>query len=704
MDRFKRRMMDSIPNEYNLLFPETYDLFLQFEISNYKKLLQSARQTFTNDMQMLGVNMPKLMLLDKYKRNYEFSTAIYNLSLFYDMSRMVYNETPIEQILSFSYGHFVDRYADLSDVANKAIAENKQFYTPSYGYRTQSASNTLRGRVVDYSDNLQSTYLALSTAKYQLDSILVSLRGPLAGTSLYQEINELKKELDATDQFFGSFTYNIVGLSEDQAFDYYKNYAGNYLRGEGYFNDLLKPENNFNLQQYEENFSDHLSRSDYRAKGLDISRLLNKEDFNHSLAEAKRMIARIEPDARLIQKKMILRIRNQINNRIEQVTKERKLVIKGIEGELAFWKREAGLDTTTFELAGLAYLRNLLTDDGNEEFSQKWAELRFIQSLLQDSTTDMSLELILLTIEVTKAQLQDWLDETTDLIDRVRAEALSQISYLQENSRLTRYDPNPDLTIFFDELRNSATAIDESVFAAFDAIVEKLSLSKDLLEDLTKQKKELKQELKNIDQLYAAKNLIQSRNNAVNLAGIAELTVHLLHSLSRETKDTTIQLQDTTKVDYTIIEKPTAEREVSRSLSGISLAPISKTIIRKEDPVWLSKASFDSIITNEAANAIFLGLLHQQLYAIDGSPAFTKEGMVTLTTKMINLVATIKENQKAIDRKKILDEKITFSDHFPTIKATVGLLGVVINTPFSPDSKLGDKASLRDALKIATDG
>lgn len=707
MDRFKRRMTDEIPNEYNLLFPETYDLFLQFEISNYKKMLQSARQTFSNDLQSLGLNMPKLLLLDKYRENYQFSTEIYNLSLFYDMTRMVYNENPVEKILSFAYGHFVDRHSDLTNIVNDRIADNRLFYTPSYGYNTSPANKVLRKKVLGYSKNLRESYTAVNTAKLQLNSALQELRSDLKGTAFFHDVVELKEKLDSIDQLLLLFNYNYQGPSGQMAYDYFENYAGNYLVGKGYFNDLLNTSNTFNLKEYEENFSKPLTEGDYRAKGLDIVRLLEREPFDDALDKSIESMNFIQEEAREIKRAMILRRRNRVKAGAKQVIEEREILVRGINEELQFWKDRLGLDTTHFELAGLAYLRNLLIDNADGDYAYQWENLGLINNLLHDTTMNMQLDVILLNLELTKEEVFDWITGIRELLDNVRMEVLQQIENLEERnrSRLDRYLPNPVFALDFQEMRDAINRVDDNEFQVFDKVVEKLVKGKEIVAVLQTQQKSIRGEIKSIDQLFAEKTLIESRNNAINLAATTELAVHLLYSLSREIqKDVVVRIQDTTKVNYTIKEVMPNQIEFSRSLDSISISPVQETFLRPEETMWLDKSAFDSLTNDEVRNAVFLGLLYQQLASISGSPTFSTEGLAAITTKLINSVEQIKQNQGHIDRKKILNEKITFRDYFPFIKTTVELFTVVIETPFIRGRDLRDKVVLTDAVKVAKEG
>ena len=65
MQNFEEKLQE-VP-ELGILFPKTEEFLENIELANYKTLLISARGAFTTDLDNLGLNLPKLLTLDKYK-------------------------------------------------------------------------------------------------------------------------------------------------------------------------------------------------------------------------------------------------------------------------------------------------------------------------------------------------------------------------------------------------------------------------------------------------------------------------------------------------------------------------------------------------------------------------------------------------------------------------------------------------------------
>ncbi len=712
MDRFKRRLTTSEPNEFSVLFPNTYDLFLQFEIANYKKLLQNARPIFANDLQNLGLHLPNLLKLDKYKELLNYSTEVYNLALFYEVTRLIYNEQPIEDILVTSYQQMRRRSQDMNEIINLQLADTiLQKKTFALADTTASRKgqistlqklyNPLPSKVTSYTQQVQIAYDDLEKAtillKNYLDNLLPQVDQKTA-PQLYHRIQDLRSRLGSQDgKIAARFNYNVPKIQvPKKAFDYFQHYAGNNLQGKGYFGYYLE-EKGGDFTDYENFFSEDLTEKAYVARGLELTRLMVEENFDSILTDWRGLLAEISPQARNIQEQIILRRRAKLDTLIQQVNTLRTAIETGINDELNAWKSQGLSDTTNVDLAALRYLGKLI----NNQTQELWLTLSELEQALDDpSFFTMFLEAAgLSTNDVLQLRA-----EGDREIRRVYQQCMDRIAKLKkQNPQFTR----PDNAGFdnYNRVRLQAVSFDPSDFTALTAVDNTLAAGVNQMQQIASDKNDLKYNLIRLDQNYAPDNLTKARRTSSDLATALELSVHLLYSLKKEVVEVRPSLQDTTTAQYTIITRDVGGRVDSSVV-------INKPLIRpdtigsaRQQVDWLKKESFDSLMLDPQGRAIFLGLLYQQLKSLKSSPDLSAEGLATLTTKLINTIYGIQSDRNALDKKKLSGDRISFKDYYPFIQTTVDLFSTVVETPIYKDTSLAQRIpTLGSVTKVAQQG
>jgi hypothetical protein len=120
MQNFEEKLQE-VP-ELGILFPKTEEFLENIELANYKTLLISARGAFTTDLDNLGLNLPKLLTLDKYKA-LETNSDIFNLLTVYSMVDLVYRGMAIDTIVPLTFQKFKERERELNKTRNIALAE-----------------------------------------------------------------------------------------------------------------------------------------------------------------------------------------------------------------------------------------------------------------------------------------------------------------------------------------------------------------------------------------------------------------------------------------------------------------------------------------------------------------------------------------------------------------------------------------------------
>lgn len=113
MDRMKENITIKHP-EFAILFPNTLTMLTNFEVKQYRSLLDFSRTSFLADLDNMGIAFPKLFDLEKYKILAD-DPNVYNISLIYDIANKVYEDTPIDSVMLHLYTRLDKRIDDLDN-------------------------------------------------------------------------------------------------------------------------------------------------------------------------------------------------------------------------------------------------------------------------------------------------------------------------------------------------------------------------------------------------------------------------------------------------------------------------------------------------------------------------------------------------------------------------------------------------------------
>ncbi|MEZ5038844.1 MAG: hypothetical protein R2828_03100 [Saprospiraceae bacterium] len=659
MDRFKQRMVESVPNEYSTLFPKTYDLFLQFEISNYKKLLQSARPSFLSDLQYVGLNLPKLLQLDKYQGVLDYSPAIYNLSLFYNMSQLVFTDHTIEDIMPFAFRHLSNRHTDLSEIVNLSIAASIEDSSQVKTFRKER--NDLERQIKAYCEKAAATYQLLGDSHVDLvngiDELLDSI--DLYGPDLKTRLDQMKETLQFGWAPISRLSYDIPGHGIQEVFGFYSKYATNNLNGQGYFGDQIN-DNDPGFDKYEDQFSERPSDKAYIARGLELTRLLLKESFDERFRQEQDLLAEVLPQIKEVKKEVLLLQKRELNNRVKVIFQLRDTLLSGLDTEIDFLKSKKVDESSNIDLAALVYLKKILS---NEYKSQEtWTKMESILRMMRSGRTLNPEQIQRNDPTLTPEKIRFYLEDAGRQMNRIHQETMLRLDSLSATSARLRHEPSPILRQF--------AAIQENLYAIDETQLKSLDQIQANLDEISAQRDALGAHYTNIDRLVAkmdttfcAPSLSKSRDNAQHLASVIELATHLLFSFKKETTNSTQEL------------------------------------------VWLDKSTYDQLMSDEFTRSIYLGLLYEELRTLKGTPAITKEGLATISTKLINTIFEIKNGKAAIQTKKAQSDRLTFEDYYPLIKTTVDLINTVVETPVFKGKALKEmEPALATISKISSEG
>jgi len=297
------------------IFPAVVEQFEYIDIAYSNSFVERVRQAFFEDLQLLSIRLPSLMLDDQYFEVLREDPIAYNLLSIYTITGMVQNGVPIQEVMPVTHNFLYNGYEESEKSLNLAIAK-KSFETADYQ------------RLIQLSKSLDA----------QIDAI-------------YSGLESIENQLlDTIEAFENSFAdAPIVTHFLDDA----SNNLGVILNGKNNkFSLRLLPElltgelnqdrivNYSSIESYDNFFGTEISPVEWRATGLDLARKLNgtwyrDETIADLLFDWNQQL--IEFDAAT--QKWLLANRPESATRIlEKVTTQRTALKQVIIEELDFWK------------------------------------------------------------------------------------------------------------------------------------------------------------------------------------------------------------------------------------------------------------------------------------------------------------------------------------------------------------------------------
>ena len=663
--------------EMQTLFPNTLRIFLQFNVYNYKKLLQNARPSFAADLDLLGQNIPKLLDLDKYQSLLNHSAEVYNLALFYEISRMVYQDKPLETILLQSYRSVAERQQHLGEIVNLQLAKKLG--------ANNSTIQALQNEITYYSDSLQNITNILTGFAGSLKTTLRNFNqqiSPDTDPLLFRQTNFLDNQFTDVKNITASphYMFKQPGGKVLYAPDYFKEFAVNYLGGTGYYGIYLE-ETNPSLSAYNSVFSERPDRVHFVAKGLELTRVLLHENYTDNLQKQLYDLDNLNTAAKELTKKIILKKRLTTENRLLHQLSLRTQVALGIEEEVTRWESNGFPVKTNMDVAALQYLNNLL-DSVNQA---PWNRLYAVKGLMEiglpigeafssEDLTPEAFELLLATAD--------------DDLRMVYQTALARIDTLK------KYNPgfptvvNQHFSTYLNE-RDSFLKVDEKDLGGISDFDEKFKTAQQQISGLSNSVALIRTQIDQIEKANCSPALLKARKNAGDLKMALEFTIHLLYSLKERQGPDTLFYRDTTLVQYQIKNARAVNQDSTMTFTKQEITKGTGSIGGNKVK-WVSRAQYDSLLTNPTSEDAFLGLLFSRLRSIEHIPGLSSESLPVLTTKLFNAIFSLESERLNFNKKKQTGVKLEFRDYYPFLKTTIGALNTVLQTPIYHGHSLAD--------------
>jgi len=405
-NRFKENLDQ--PSELTVLFPNTKKLLYQFQISNYKTLLSNARESFTVDLDNLGLNFPQVLELPKYKELYN-SPEVYNLALIYSIANLAYREVPVESILISTFQKLQDRQRQLDKSINLTLAKaimnpltpvektnkKKEILEPSINRGSELP--LLKKYVEEYLLEIdKSKYAILESTKvlgseleneryafmFSIDPKQISDNKDRYGLQLKDIWNTNRNNLHYTGipRFFNDRTIllNNRSYTENQYLDFYRKTIFSNLERKDYYGYLLEDADK-NIEDYALHFKNNPEEEkEILARGIAGCRNLLNEDIEKVLSEKLEELKLLSTEVREIKTDLLqFDLENQTwAKQIGAFGIKANLLRASITEEINFWQPATELDFSDRQIAALAYLRAILDSDiGISTFQEIYAKI-----------------------------------------------------------------------------------------------------------------------------------------------------------------------------------------------------------------------------------------------------------------------------------------------------------------------------------------
>lgn len=681
------------------LFPNTAQLFNQFELDNYRFILDNAKTVFTSDLSNLGLSIYQVFELQELKDKFKYSSELYFAALVLKMINMVYLDVPTDTIFINSYLALENQ----ADILSLQLQKNTA---------AALANDTIRrGAIIAsyqaYTSILDKSVSALGTQIKTLNTIIGVLREEVPYTHpLYQQIWEASNNLN---NLRGQIQSWQPGFHEKSI------HLKNQLRGIPSEDFILS---NSQLKNYDRFFSSESDLPIERiSKGLGALNQQLKSQEIQLIRDWKNNADYLNKIVLDLQSKWLLHKNADLQGRALRCFLAYQTLERALQAEINWWAKST---RTQGPLLALQFLQNTLQQDSI--LGLKYQNLR--QYLLQDQTNFTLLKNDLPTLE-DALQNRYWPLMMTQ-VEALKAgkDTLRFLSLQEDAGTFQAAFPNftrlfsqkqtindlDQLENYLDSLQNYFPSIPQSTPAkgqdqAF--LNPYLSILDSLLNYSQLEQEELKKKFADVEAGIAALGqpiaraaemrsalqqkilhyqssqpdsiLLKSGNQIRSLAKVFALGNHLLHAFRSQGSQIHERIiQDTFRVrnTYQLGKGSTTRTTIADSLS-IQTTSRKDTLRQK----WLS---FDQLTTtfnsDSLSRALYFGLLFEEIRHIPdlqlgpkGNP-LQADQIANLSIAILRSIEQLKALENKRQGLKAKGQQLSLTDYSALIFQTLSIV------------------------------
>ncbi|MEO1258632.1 MAG: hypothetical protein AAFZ15_07535 [Bacteroidota bacterium] len=257
---FLDRLLGTETPKFSLLFPTVIEEFGETDYTYSNSFLERLRQAFYEDIQMLSVRLPELMLTDEYFKPLQADPVAYNLLSLYSMVSLSQFGMPVDEIVPATHRYLYGSYEEATKEINLELAA-KAYQDAEY-LQLITTSDSVVSR-------MKKLFVQLDRAAEVLDSTITALK-PLAPNGPAPPFRN-----DFLDR--PSYDLEVILGDDPDGNDYGLGLLPYLLQGELDSAYMLQ----FNtLQAYDKFFGTSFKPEHWRAAGIELCQKLNGSWYN----------------------------------------------------------------------------------------------------------------------------------------------------------------------------------------------------------------------------------------------------------------------------------------------------------------------------------------------------------------------------------------------------------------------------------------
>jgi len=238
--------------DFNEVFPTVVSTFSGQDFTYSNSFLERLRQAFYEDLQLLSIRLPRLMLESDYFKPLQDDPITYNLLVVYSMAGMAQNGYDIDEILPITSRYLNDTYGEGQKKLNFYLAEKADSTTEYKNIITTTE---------DIVESLKRIYLELDEGE----------------TTIYNTIRSVEDSFQVSPpavlkMYLDKPAYDFEKLLNSSGSEFDLSLLPYLLRGQLDSAYIVKYNT---LQDYDKFFSTIRSPEQWRAAGLELVRNLN---------------------------------------------------------------------------------------------------------------------------------------------------------------------------------------------------------------------------------------------------------------------------------------------------------------------------------------------------------------------------------------------------------------------------------------------
>jgi len=709
---FLERMQSRLRNSrLGIMFPKTLGLFTQFEINDYRSMLDNAYPYFKQDLQEVGRNFPRLLRNDTALTSLRFNPDVLNAAHFLEFTNLALSGHTPDSIMRRSVEAYHTEELEMDALLRQEFLD--QLRDPAFAKTVLRPLKAVVDQQLEFNASLDRLFDEL--VQWTDPQNLAGSENGLVHPGLAREVETIQASL-RDEQYF-------LQRDEPLAYQDFNRLYATFSQADR--TALFK---GAKLSDYPLYVANSKADSIFGVSLLQQTQTLVKpgsvgyisEALTGSLAQLDRL-KEVHREALTLQQQTFLA-------RGIRVLKVHTYLQEGMEEELSFWRDYPGIVNSQDTLA-LRFFQEVMTNPANANRIAALEQAFFKSTLPYRQQAELGENLerteafqdsLLHLLKPHRTALNNQAEEPLALPALRRyagmeanwekvTELLQQIDQPQLTARLSQggfaaldfleevkdefLDPAAQL---YKEINNpepiSTTADKEqhNPFLAQAYAIQQIppvTLPDTLLAleaKLLTLRKQQQAALTEWGRVRSAWNDVYSggqetafyraSRNARNLRSVSELGLALLEAFRVDRQDSVQSLVRDT-VQMTVTTRSATEetvQQVDTVRSRVGMAVKSRR--------WVTPEELDTLLADDYRRRAFLGLLYQRISTIEGLPV-SAQTTGLLAAQTVELLAAIRRARDVAEMQPDSSEVARIKQYLPVARGVLRIFSTILNTP-----------------------